>query len=76
MNVAKSVRLEKAAHPERFCRLCLWREQTRDGYRPCRRHAARFQITPAGRDALEESILAEQRRSELRVLDEQLEGAQ
>lgn len=30
----------------------------------------RFDITPLGRDALEEAILAEDRRSQLRVLDE------
>jgi len=35
----------------------------------------RWSLTPAGQEALEEAILAEQRRSELRVLDEQLEGA-
>jgi hypothetical protein len=41
MNPAAAVRGEKAAHPERFCadRACLWRVMTRDGVRPCPKHA-------------------------------------
>ncbi len=41
-SVAKAVRLDKEAHPERYCpvRNCLWRVLTRDGQydRPCRKH--------------------------------------
>lgn len=41
-SVAKKVRLEKEAHPERFCsrRECLWRIISWDGTsRPCRNHS-------------------------------------
>lgn len=39
-SVAKSVRLEKEAHPERFCKdsKCLWRVPTREGDQPCPKH--------------------------------------
>ena len=40
MRIAAKVRLEKEAHPERFCRdaRCLWRVVTRLGPNPCPRH--------------------------------------
>lgn len=40
MNIAQKERERKEAHPEDFCgdRRCLWRTQTRDGYKPCPKH--------------------------------------
>lgn len=42
--VAKGVRKNKETNPERYCPVekCLWREHTRDGFRPCRRHNILF----------------------------------
>jgi hypothetical protein len=40
MNVAQKIRLEKDAHPERFCpdKRCLWRIVTALGTIACPRH--------------------------------------
>lgn len=40
MRIAAKVRLEKEAHPERFCRVksCLWRVVTSRGPNPCQTH--------------------------------------
>ena len=36
---AKTIRIERAAHPERFCTKCLWRIKHRIGPdTPCPRH--------------------------------------
>lgn len=39
-SVAKRVRLEKEAHPERFCPVagCLWRTTIMGKLEPCRKH--------------------------------------
>lgn len=76
-SVAASVRREKEAHPEHFCPSprCLWRVVTRHGRRACPTHMPVFAITPAGRDALEEEILAEQVRHEIQILDENEESS-
>lgn len=39
ITVAMKVRHEKKLHPERFCPKCLWRVQTKEGYRPCPKHS-------------------------------------
>lgn len=40
MNVAAKCRIEKEAHPERYCAhpRCLWKIQTALGPNPCRNH--------------------------------------
>ena len=40
--VAAKVRAQKAARPSEFCAdpRCLWRTQTRAGYKPCPKHPA------------------------------------
>lgn len=39
-NIAQRVREQKEQHPENFCPVsrCLWRTNTREGYRPCEKH--------------------------------------
>jgi hypothetical protein len=39
-SVAARVRLEKEQYPNRFCTQlgCLWRTQTRSGFKPCPKH--------------------------------------
>jgi hypothetical protein len=43
MSIAAKVREQKERHPERFCTdpRCLWRVETRDGFKPCPKHSAR-----------------------------------
>ena len=40
MSIAAKVRTKKEKWPERFCAdpRCLWRTDTRDGFRPCPTH--------------------------------------
>lgn len=38
MNVAASVRKNREAHPEMYCKSCLWRVQTINGRKPCPTH--------------------------------------
>ncbi len=40
MRIAAQVRMEKERHPERFCpdTQCLWRIETREGFKPCPKH--------------------------------------
>lgn len=57
MNIAAAVRKEREQFPERFCRKCLWREQTRHGYKPCPCHseAERKGVRVRGTEASVES---------------------
>ena len=78
-NVAAMVRESKDARPSDYCPhpRCLWLVVTRHGRRPCPTHmqSERFEVTPAGRDALEEAILVEQQQHDFRVLDEAEESS-
>jgi hypothetical protein len=38
MHPAQACRIEKDAHPERFCPSCLWRVDTRKGWVACGKH--------------------------------------
>jgi len=40
--VAMNVRLNKEKHPEKYCHdsRCLWRTETRQGFKPCPKHPA------------------------------------
>jgi len=42
-NPAMNIRLNKEAHPKNYCQdsRCLWRTETRQGFKPCPKHSAR-----------------------------------